>query len=105
MFEMGDELKIACTVDADKATYILEGNLSLISSPYLKEELAKLDDSVVNVDIDATNLDYISDDGFDLLLVTKEALAAKGGSLRLLNPNELVAEVIEMMEIDLEVVA
>ena len=102
---MGDELKIACTIDGDKATYVLEGNLSLISSPYLKEEIGKLDDAVANIDIDATNLDYISDDGFDLLLTTKEALAAKGGALRLLNPNEITAEVIEMMEIDLEVVA
>ena len=102
---MGDELTINCTIDGEKATYVLEGSLSLISSPYLKNEIAKLDEGITSIDIDATNLDYISDDGFELLLATKEALAEKGGALRLLNPNEITAEVIEMMEIDLEVVA
>ena len=101
---MGDELTIECTIEGDKATYTLEGSLTLISSPALADELEKLDDGIANIDIDASGLDHISDDGFELLLDTKEKLADKGGVLRLLHPDELVAEVIDIMELEIEVV-
>jgi len=101
---MGDELNIMCVIDGDKATYTLEGSLTLISSPYLEEEFAKLDDGIANIDIDATDLDHISDDGFELLIATQEELEKKGGALRILHPDELVAEVVEMMELPLDIV-
>lgn len=101
---MGDELNITCAIDGDKAVYTLEGSLTLISSPYLEEEFAKLGDGIASIDIDATDLDHISDDGFELLVSMQEELENKGGALRILHPDELIAEIVEMMELPIEIV-
>ena len=97
---MGDELKITCTIDGEKATVVLEGALNTMSTPYLAEELGKLGD-VKDIDIDASALDCITDQGFELLLEKNAELAAAGGALRLVHPNEVITDTIEMLDIEL----
>ncbi|MGI6216795.1 MAG: STAS domain-containing protein [Coriobacteriales bacterium] len=92
---MGDELNITCNADGNTVTYVLEGNLSTISSPYLEDEVATLDDSVINIDVDVTNLDYISEEGFDTLQKIQNDLSARGGKLRILHPNDFLADIID----------
>lgn len=102
---MGDELKITGTVEGDKAEIVLEGALNTMSTPELAAHLEDFAAKASNIDLDIAALDCITDDGFELLLATSEALAAKGGALRLLHPNEVVADVIEMLDIAIETVA
>lgn len=91
---MGDELSITQSVEGENATVVLVGNLSTISSPYLAEEFEKLD-GVKNIDLDITGIDYISQDGFDLLATKRDDLAAKGGKLVIMHPNDMLEDMIE----------
>ncbi len=91
---MGDELEIKCTVDGDEATFVLEGNLSTISSPYLKDAIDKLD-GVSNIVVDISAIDYISEAGFELLAAVRDDLAAAGGSLAIVHPNDILSDMIE----------
>lgn len=95
---MGDELSITQSVEGEKATITLVGNLSMISSPYLAEEVEKLE-GVTSIDLDITGIDYISQDGFDLLATMRDDLAAKGGKLVIMHPNEMLDEMIDDLDL------
>lgn len=96
---MGDELNIVATVDGDVATYALEGNLSTISTPYLKQQIAELDVSVSKIVLDIDKLDYASEEGFDYLLQLTADMAAKGGSLVLAHPNEFMQDMMDELDL------
>ncbi len=90
---VGDELEIKRNAEGDKAVFVLEGNLSTISSPYLKDAIDALD-GVSNIVVDISAIDYISDAGFELLASVRDELAASGGSLTIEHPNDILADMI-----------
>ncbi len=96
---MGDELDITLNDEGSKVTYTLVGNLTTISGPYLKDEVAKLGDDVKDIDLEINGLDYIAESGFDLLQEIDGELKAKGGKLTLLHPNEFVADIIDDLDL------
>ena len=62
----------------------------------LDAAITGLPDSVTSFVIDLENLDYISSAGLRVLVSTEKLASRRGGTMRLLHPNDEVNEVFEM---------
>ncbi len=89
-------MEITITQDGNKATLVLDGKLSVATSPDLDTTINGLPESTSNFVIDLSKLDYISSAGLRVLVSTEKLAARRGGSMTLLHPNEEVSEVFEM---------
>ena len=77
-----------------KLTLRVTGRLDTNTTPDLEAEM-KLD-GVSEVVFDFTGLEYISSAGLRILLATRKALMACGGTITVVNPNATVSGVFEM---------
>ena len=73
----------------------LEGRLDTMTAPELEAELKADMDSIDNLVLDFSKLEYISSAGLRVLLSAHKAMSAKGG-MKLTNINEIVQEVFEV---------
>ena len=89
-------MEITITQDGNKATLVLDGKLSVATSPDLDTTINGLPESTSNFVIDLSKLDYISSAGLRVLVSTEKLAARRGGSMTLLHPNEEDSEVFEM---------
>ena len=89
-------MEITTTQSGSTATLALEGKLSVATSPDLDAAITGLPDSVSTFVIDLEKLDYISSAGLRVLVSTEKLASRRGGSMRLLHPNDEVNEVFEM---------
>lgn len=89
---------IKTDVSGNKACVVLQGKLTVATSPDLEEAVRRLDDSneVVDYDIDLAGLEYISSAGLRILVATQKLASRKGGTMRLLNPNDDIMDIFEM---------
>lgn len=89
-------MDIKTTQDGNKATIVLNGKLSVATSPDLESAIQNLPAEVNEFEIDLSDLDYISSAGLRVLVSTEKTAAQRGGKMTLLHPNEEVAEVFDM---------
>ena len=89
-------MEITVTQDANKATIVLEGKLSVATSPDLEAAITGLPSTTNEFVIDLTKLDYISSAGLRVLVSTEKIANQRNGSMTLLHPNEEVSEVFDM---------
>ena len=89
-------MNIKTQVVDDKATIEVEGKLTVQSAPDLEAAIGALPASITEVDIDLENLDYISSAGLRVLVSAQKMLNTRGGTLRLLSPNDDVSDVFDM---------
>ncbi|MBE6480080.1 MAG: STAS domain-containing protein [Olsenella sp.] len=91
-------MDIKSAVDGTKATISLAGKLTVVTSPELEDAVRRIEESgsIVDYDIDLSELDYIASAGLRVLVGMQKVANSRGGTVRLLNPNEGVAEVFEM---------
>jgi len=91
-------MDIKSAVDGTKATISLAGKLTVVTSPELEDAVRGIEESgsIVDYDIDLSELDYIASAGLRVLVGMQKVANSRGGTVRLLNPNEGVAEVFEM---------
>lgn len=89
-------MDINTTQDGNKATLVLNGKLSVATSPDLESAIQGLPATVNEFEIDLSNLEYISSAGLRVLVSTEKTAAQRGGKMTLLHPNEEVAEVFDM---------
>ena len=89
-------MNISITQNGAEATLALEGKLSVATSPDLEAAINDLPESTTAFVIDLTNLDYISSAGLRVLVSTEKLATRRGGSMRLVHPNDEVTEVFEM---------
>ena len=83
------------------ATYKLAGRLDGASSPTHEKALQELLVGDVNsIDIDLSELDYVSSAGLRVLLVAAKAAKAKGGKVTLLSPKPATVEVLKISGFD-----
>ena len=73
----------------------LEGRLDTMTVPELEAELKADMDSIDNLVLDFSKLEYISSAGLRVLLSAHKVMSAKGG-MKLTNINEIVQEVFEV---------
>jgi anti-sigma B factor antagonist len=89
-------MEINVTQDGNKATIVLNGKLSVATSPDLENAIQGLPETVNEFNIDLTDLEYISSAGLRVLVSTEKTAAQRGGKMVLLHPNEEVSEVFDM---------
>jgi anti-sigma B factor antagonist len=78
----------------DVTRITLSGSLDFKSAPDLESRIASIGDSVKSAVVDLSAIDYLSSIGVRALLSTGKAIAARGGKIVLLNPQELVRTVL-----------
>ena len=84
------------TINGNQAVYAVSGRLETLTSPELEEALKADLDSITDLTLDFTQLDYISSAGLRVILFAQKKLSAAGGSLKILNPNEIVSEIFDV---------
>lgn len=79
-----------------KLTVTMEGRLDTDSTPQAEKELMVSLDTVKELILDFSKLDYISSAGLRLLLMMKKKMDAQGGSMKILNANAMVREIFDV---------
>ena len=83
------------------ATYKLAGRLDGASSPMHEKALKELlVGDIISLDIELSELEYVSSAGLRVLLVAAKAAKAKGGKLTLVSPNASTIGVIKISGFD-----
>lgn len=82
-------------------TFALNGRLDgTTSTTTEKDLLALLSGDINTIDIDISNLDYVSSAGLRVLLVAAKAAKAKGGKIVLHGPKPTILEVFKISGFD-----
>jgi anti-sigma B factor antagonist len=89
-------MDINATVEETKATFAVEGKLTVQTAPELEAAIGKLASSVCNIDIDLTEVGYVSSAGLRVFVACSRLAASRGGEMRLLHPCDDVYEVFDM---------
>lgn len=91
-------MQIKTDVSGNKACVVMQGKLTVATSPDLETAVHELDESngIVDYDIDLAGLEYISSAGLRILVATQKLASRKGGTMRLLYPNDDILDIFEM---------
>ena len=89
-------MEIKTMVADGKATYALAGKMTVQTTSELKEAVEATPSDVCNIDIDLTDVDYVSSAGLRVFVAADRLTKERGGVLRLLNPTDDVHEVLAM---------
>lgn len=89
-------MEITCNVSDELASIAVTGKLTVQTAPELEQAIAEVSQTAKDIDIDFTDLDYISSAGLRVLVGTERATKTKGGTMRILHPDDKVYEVFEM---------
>ena len=88
-------MKITKNLNENHLTIALEGRLDTTTAPELEQMLKDSMDSVNELTIDFSKLDYISSAGLRVLLSAHKVMSKKGG-MKVVNVNEIVKEVFDV---------
>ena len=91
---MANTLQIEKKLEGEKLTLNVVGRLDTNTTPDLEAAL-KLD-GVKEVAFDFSELQYISSAGLRILMTAHKAMAAAGGTMKVLHPNAMVRGVFEI---------
>ena len=81
--------------DGDAITLLVEGRVDTNTSPELQDQILKAFQKGNHLVLDFIELDYISSAGLRALLLGHKTASAKGGSMKLINVNDDVMEILE----------
>ncbi|MBQ4434894.1 MAG: STAS domain-containing protein [Clostridia bacterium] len=74
-----------------------EGRLDTATSPILESEMQPYLDTVQDVVMDFTKVEYISSGGLRLMLTTDQQLESRGGSMKIIHVNENILEIFSLV--------
>lgn len=83
------------TIEGSSATIALDGKLTVAAAPVLEDALNSLPESVTEVCLDLTDLEYVASAGLRVIVSASKRFGSVGGSVRLLHPNTEVMEVFD----------
>ena len=89
-------MNIDKTQTEEKTTLVLSGRLDTTTAPKLQESLIPEFDTANHVELDFSELIYVSSAGLRVLLMGEKAAKAKGSSMTLKNVSDEIMEVFEM---------
>lgn len=89
-------MNIDKTQSGDKTTFALSGRLDTTTAPQLQQELIPAFDTSKQVELDFTDLTYVSSAGLRVLLMGEKTAKAKGGSMTLTKVSSEIMEVFQM---------
>jgi len=84
------------SIDGSKALIVLEGKLTVQTSPDLNAAVDRLPAGVCDIDIDVAKVGYVASAGLRMLVSADKLAVARGGTMRLLHPVDEVVDVLEM---------
>ena len=87
-------MTITKDISGTKARLTVEGRLDTMTAPELEKEIQSLS-AVNSLELDFSNLDYISSAGLRVLLSAHKSFANKEGMV-ILNANESVLDIFEV---------
>ena len=88
-------LKITSKVEGEKASISLEGKLDTNSAHDFNDKVMPILDKVKKLVLDFENLEYISSAGLRVLLVVIKKMN-EAGSMKVINVNESVMDILDM---------
>ena len=88
------------TQDQEKFIFVIEGRLDTTTAPQLQDALIPALDEAKQVELDFTQLSYISSAGLRTLLIGQKAARSKGASMTLRGVSEEVRQILEMTGFD-----
>ncbi|MBE5969680.1 MAG: STAS domain-containing protein [Lachnospiraceae bacterium] len=83
------------TLDGSKLCVKVEGRLDTTTAPELEGELKASLDGIDNLELDFSNLEYLSSAGLRVLLATQKTMNAQG-KMVVKNVNDTIMEVFEV---------
>ena len=89
-------MQIKTNNDGRKATFFLEGKLTVQTAPDLSSALEELGEGVNDLVIDLAKTEYIASAGLRVLVTADKMMSGRKGSLHLVHPNDEVVEIFEM---------
>ena len=89
-------MEIKTNVEGTAASIVMEGKLTVQTSPELSEAVDQLPVDVCDIDIDLAGVDYIASAGLRVLVACDKLAVKRGGRMRLLSPCDEVMDVLEM---------
>lgn len=82
--------------DGNKVIFALEGRLDTTTAPQLQETLIPEFNETPNIELDFSELAYVSSAGLRVLLMGEKTAKAKSGSLTISNVSSEIMEVFDM---------
>ena len=89
-------MNISKTQNGEKTTLTLSGRLDTTTAPILQEALIPELDTAKHIELDFTELAYVSSAGLRVLLMGEKTAKAKGGKQTLVNVSAEIMEVFDM---------
>ena len=83
------------TQDGSKLNVIVEGRLDTTTAPELEGELKASLDGITDLELDFSNLEYLSSAGLRVLLATQKTMNTQG-KMVVKNVNDTIMEVFEV---------
>lgn len=88
-------MTIRQTKNENALTVALEGRLDTMTAPELEAALKDALEGVTELTFDLEKLEYISSAGLRVLLSAQKTMNRQG-SMKVLHPNEIIAEIFEV---------
>lgn len=89
-------MDITTATEGTTSTVKVAGKITVQTAPQLKTAVTAVPDDVCDIDIDVTDVTYISSAGLRVLVLAAKMAMGRGGTMRLLHPSEDVMEVLSM---------
>ena len=89
-------MQLNTTITGASATIAIEGKLTVATAPELEAAFAALPEDVTDIALDMTELLYVASAGLRVIVSGNKRAMARGGSMRLLHPNDEVMEVLDV---------
>lgn len=89
-------LNIKKVIKDEKAVFELDGRLDTVSAPELEKAFKETLDGVKEVVLDFKGLKYLSSAGLRVLLAAQKSMMQAGGSMKLINVNEIIMDIFEV---------
>ena len=89
-------MNITTTINGNKAQISLTGKLTVATSPELETEISNLPESVKEIELDLTDLEYISSAGLRVFVATHKLTEQRDGSMVIRHPSSEVYDIFEM---------
>jgi len=81
-------MEISTSVEANKATVRIAGKLTVNTTPDLNAAIDALPPHVCDLDVDLTDLSYVSSSGLRVFVAVDKRMGKSGGVMRLLHPSD-----------------
>ena len=89
-------INITKNTAGEKTELKLSGRLDTTTAPQLEAEVRVLPETLFELIMDFTNLEYLSSAGLRVILAAQKLMNARSGKMEIRNVNETIMEIFEV---------